>query len=48
MYIDWFRYCVLLTQCMIMDYLKSRERICVCYFGGSVTVPDYAVLGLCE
>jgi hypothetical protein len=31
-----------------MDYLKSRERICVCYFGGSATVPDYAVLRVWE
>lgn len=48
MCINWFRYCVSLTQCTVVVYLKSRERICVCYFGRSVTVPDYAVLELCE
>jgi hypothetical protein len=48
MCIDWFRYCVPLAQCTVIDYLKSRERICVCYFGVSATVPDYAVLGMCE
>jgi hypothetical protein len=31
-----------------MDYLKSREIICIFYVGGSATVPDYAVLGVCE
>ena len=48
MCIDFFRYGVPLTECTVIDHLKSRERICICYFGGSATVPYYVVLGVCE